>query len=80
MNDKEVNLITDSMFSKNFIIYSKETEFKKLDKNSESFKIYRNKAKLNLAKDIYESYDKNVNKEYKIEINAKAVDRLKNSF
>ena len=24
------------------IIYSKETEFKKLDKNSESFKIYRN--------------------------------------
>ena len=34
----------------------------------------------NLAKEIYQTYDKSVNAKYKIDINVKTVDRIKNSF
>ena len=38
------------------------------------------KAQLNLSKEIYELYDKSVNNKYKIEVNKKVVERIKNSF
>ncbi len=80
MNNDQLNLITDSMLSKNFIVYVEKTENIKLDKNSKDYEKYKLKAKLALANEIYKNYDKSVNAKYKIDVNNKAIDRIKNSF
>jgi peptidyl-prolyl cis-trans isomerase D len=78
--NSEFNLITNSRLSKNFIIYTVKTEYKNLDKSSKVYESYKSKAKLNFAKNIYDIYDKNVNKKYDIDLNNKVIERIKNSF
>ena len=79
-NDGEINLITNSTFTKSFLISTKKTEYKTLDKNSNEFEQYEAKARLNLINKIYQSYDENVNQKYKVELNQRTIDRVKNSF
>ena len=78
--DGEVNLITNSTLTKSFLISTKNTEYKTLDKNSNEFEKYEAKARLNLINDIYQSYDESVNQKYKVELNQRTIDRVKNSF
>ena len=79
-NDKEINLISDNILKNNFIILTMKTKFSKLEKSNPRFEEYRKKAKLRLANKIYNYYDLNLNQKYKVEINNKTLDRLKNSF
>ena len=78
--DGEINLITNNTLTKSFLISTKKTEYKKLDKNSNEFEQYEAKARLNLINKIYQSYDENANQKYKVEINQRTIDRVKNSF
>ncbi len=78
--DNEITLLTNSKLSKNFIIFVKNTEYKNINKNSKVFKEYQTKAKLDIASKIYSTYDVGVNKKYKIVLNQKAIERIKNSF
>jgi len=80
MNDGQINLLTDSSLSKNFLVYIEKTENIKLDKNSKDYEKYKLRARMSLAKEIYKTYDKSVNAKYKIDVNSKAIDRIKNSF
>ena len=80
MNNNQLNLITDSSLSKNFVVYIVKTKNIKLDKTSKDYEEYKLKAKLSLSREIYKTYDKSVNAKYKIDVNNKAVDRIKNSF
>ena len=80
MSDNQMNLLTDSTLSKNFLVYIEKTENIKLNKDSKDYKKYRLQANLSFARDIFKTYDKSVNDKYKIDINNKAIDRLKNSF
>ena len=80
MSDSQINIITDSTLSKSFIVFIKKTENIKLHRNHKDYTKYKTTAKLNLAKEIYQTYDKSVNAKYKIDINVKTVDRIKNSF
>ena len=80
MNDGQINLLTDSSLSKNFLVYIEKTENIKLDKNSKDYEKYKLKARMSLAREIYKTYDKSVNAKYKIDVNSKAIDRIKNSF
>jgi peptidyl-prolyl cis-trans isomerase D len=79
-NDGDINLITNSTFTKSFLISTKNTEYKKLDKKGNEFEKYEAKARLNLINKIYQSYDENANQKYKVEINQRTIDRVKNSF
>lgn len=79
-NDGQVNLITDGMLENNFIIFSKNTEYKKIKKGTEEFKEYKAKAKLDFATNIYNTYDKSLNTKYKVVPNNKTIERIKNSF
>ena len=78
--DGEVNLITNSTLTKSFLISTKKTQYKKLDKKSNEFEKYEAKARLNLINKIYQSYDENANQKYKVEVNQRTIDRVKNSF
>ena len=79
-NNSEISVITDSLLSKNFLVYTKKTSFQKLEKLSENYKIYKSKAKMKLRQEIYETYDKNINSKYKVNLNNKVIERLKNTF
>ena len=78
--DGDINLITNSTLTKSFLISTKKTEYKKLNKNGNEFEQYEAKARLNLINKIYQSYDDNANQKYKVEINQRTIDRVKNSF
>ena len=78
--DGDINLITNSTLTKSFLISTKNTEYKKLDKIGNEFEQYEAKARLNLINKIYQSYDENANQKYKVEVNQRTIDRVKNSF
>ena len=78
--DGDINLLTNNTLTKSFLISTKKTEYKKLDKNSNEFEQYEAKARLNLINKIYQSYDENVNQKYEVEVNQRTIDRVKNSF
>ena len=79
-NDGEINLITNNTLTKSFLVSTKKTEYKTLEKNSNEFEQYEAKARLNLINKIYKSYDESVNQKYKVELNQRTIDRVKNSF
>ena len=78
--DGDINLLTNNTLTKSFLISTIKTEYKKLDKNSNEFEQYEAKARLNLINKVYQSYDENANQKYKVEVNQRTVDRVKNSF
>ena len=78
--DGDINLLTNNTLTKSFLISTKKTEYKKLDKNGKEFEQYEAKARLNLINKIYQSYDENANQKYKVEVNQRTIDRVKNSF
>ena len=80
INDGEINLITNSNLSKNFLIFASKTDFKKLDKKGNKFDQYKAKAKLNLVNKIYRIFDERINQKYKVKLNKRTVERVKNSF
>mgnify|MGYP006108574125 CR=1 FL=1 len=78
--DGEVNLITNSTLTKNFLVLAVKTEYKKIEKSSIEFEKYEAKARLNLINKIYKAFDDQLNQKYKVELNQKTIDRVKNSF
>ena len=80
INDSKVDLITDSTLTKNFLILTVKTEYKKIEKNSNEFEKYEAKARLNLTNKIYRTFDEELNNKYKVELNQKTVERVKSSF
>ena len=80
MQDNDIILITDSNFSKNFVVFSKKTTLESINKDSKDYEKYLAKAKLSVASKIYTTYDFGVNKKYNVELNKKAIERIKNSF
>jgi peptidyl-prolyl cis-trans isomerase D len=78
--DNETNLITNSTLTKTFLISTKKTVYTDLNKASNNYEKYEAKARLNLINKIYKSYDDSVNQKYKVELNQRTIDRVKNSF
>ena len=78
--NNEINLITNSTLTKAFLISTKKTEFNELKKSSNDYEKYEAKARLNLINKIYKSYDDSVNQKYKVVLNQRTIDRVKNSF
>jgi peptidyl-prolyl cis-trans isomerase D len=78
--DNKTNLITNSTLTKTFLIFTRKTEYKDLKRSSNDYEKYEAKARLNLINKIYKSYDDSVNQKYKVELNQRTIDRVKNSF
>ncbi len=78
--DDEIDLITNSTLTKNFLVLSVETKFKDLKKESNEYEKYLAKARLNLINSIYQFHDNNLNKKYNVKLNTRTIERIKNSF
>ena len=76
----KVDLITDSTLSKSFLILVLDTKYKKIAKSSNEFERYQAKARLDLINNIYKTFDDQLNQKYKVELNQRTIDRVKNSF
>ena len=80
IKDGEINLVTNSELTKNFLVLGIKTQYKKIEKESIEFEKYEAKARLNLINKIYKTFDENLNEIYKVELNKRTIDRVKNSF
>ncbi len=78
--DSQVDLITNSTLSKSFLVLAISTEYKNLKKETNDYEKYEAKARLNLINKIYQTHDNNLNEKYKVELNQRTIDRVKNSF
>ena len=78
--DGEIDLIANNTLTKSFLILAIKTEYEELKKGSNEYEQFEAKARLNLINKIYQSHDNNLNKKYKVEINQKTIERVKNSF
>ena len=78
--DGEVDLITNNTLSKSFLILVVKTEYKDIKKDSNEYEKYEAKARLNLINKIYQTHDSSLNEKYKVELNQRTIDRVKNSF
>ncbi len=54
--------------------------YKNINKNSQDFLIYKNKSNGRIRDSLFSSYDFIINNKYKIKINEKALERVKNYF
>jgi peptidyl-prolyl cis-trans isomerase D len=80
VKDNELQLITDSTLTKNYIIFSVKTEFPPFDKNNKKFTEYETKAKLGFSNQIYGTFDAAINERYDVKINEKVLTRIKNTL
>ena len=80
IKDGEIDLITNNTLTKSFLILAINTEYKDLKKDSNEYEQYEAKARLNLINQIYQSHDNNLNEKYKVKLNQRTIDRVKNSF
>ncbi len=80
LNNGEIDLVTNSLLNKNFIIFIESTDKTSVSKNAKDFDLYKTKAKLNLTNNIFKTYDKNINLKYDVEVNQKALGRIKNTL
>jgi len=80
MNDGEFQLITDSKLTKNYIILAIKTQNLPFNKSIKDYEQYKKKARLNLANQIYSTFDQTINSKYDVKINKKVLSRIKNTF
>ncbi len=80
IKDGELNLITNTTITKSFLVLAVKTEYDNLEKESNNYEKYEAKARLNLINKIYQYHDNNLNEKYKVKLNQKTIDRVKNSF
>ena len=80
IKDGELQLVTNSTLTKNYIIFSEKTEKLPFNKDIKNYDQYKAKAKLNLANQIYTTYDQAINDKYNVEINQKVLSRIKNTL
>ncbi len=76
----QIFLLSDNSFQKNYLIRVADEKNIKINTNDKEYDEYIKKASSEYIARVYKSYDKYINNKYKIEINDKVVERLKNSF
>ena len=75
-----VIVVHDIEFAENFLIYIDKIENVTIDENSQEYEKYLNLSKLNIANELYNTYDNYIKKRYKIDINYQTLGTVKNYF
>mgnify|MGYP006141958321 CR=1 FL=1 len=80
IDDGNLQLITNSQLTKNYIILAVKTKKMSLNKDDKNYERYKTKARLSLANQIYSDFDKTVNDKYDVKINENVLNRIKNTL
>jgi len=76
----KVFILNDATLAKNYLVYIDKIENVSIDKNSDNYKKYQKISKIYLENRLYSTYDVYLKNKYKININYKALDIVKNYF
>ena len=66
--------------NKTFLIWVKNIQKTNFNKTSDEYDKYYHETIISLKNNIYSSFDHYINQKYKVEINYKTLERLKNNF
>ena len=80
LSEKSFTLINEIEKNKTFLVWIKEIQKPSLDKTSDEYNKYYYEAIIGLKNNIYSSFDHYINQKYKVEVNYKTLERLKNYF
>ena len=77
--DGQIDLITNNTLTKSFLVLALKLNLKILKKTAMTLNNMK-QSRLNLINQIYQTHDNNLNEKYKVELNQRTIDRVKNSF
>ena len=78
--EKKIIVVHDINLTKSFLIYVDKVENVTISEESEEYKKYVNLSKIKITNGLFNTYDKYIKQKYKIDINYKALDIVKNYF
>ena len=78
--EKKIIVVSDLGFSENYLIYIDKIESAKINEESNEYKEYENLSRARIVSGLYNTYDNYIKTRYKIDINYKALDIVKNYF
>ena len=79
-SEKKIILVHNIDLTENFLVYIDKIEHVAINEKSEEYKEYLNLSKIKLTSGLFNTYDNYIKKKYKIDINYKALDQVKNYF
>ena len=80
MNENDIAIVSSKDYKKNYLVFVKETISKKLKDGDNEYEKYLKISNSNLSNKILGTYDFYLNKQYKVDINQKALDKVKNMY
>ena len=80
LREKNFTIVDEIEKNKTFLIWVREIQKPSLNKASDEYDKYYYETIIGLKNNIYSSFDHYINQKYKVEINYKTLERLKNYF
>ena len=80
LSEKKVFVVHDLSLFENFLVYIDKIENVSIEESSDEYQKYLNLSKSKITNELYNTYDNYIKKRYKIDINYKALDTVKNYF
>ena len=80
LHEKNFTIVDEIEKNKTFLVWVKEIQKPSLDKTSDEYDKYYHETIIGLKNNIYSSFDHYINQKYKVEINYKTLERLKNTI
>jgi hypothetical protein len=78
--EKKIIVVNDINLTESFLVYVEKVENVTISEQSEEYKKYVNLSKIKITNGLFNTYDEYIKKKYKIDINYKALDTVKNYF
>jgi len=78
VREKSFTLVNEIEKNKTFLVWVRDIQKPSLDKTSDEYDKYYHETIIGLKNNIYSSFDHYINQKYKVEINYKTLEKLKN--
>ena len=79
-SEKQIVVVNDIGLTKNFLVYIDNIENVSINQKPDEYKKYLNLSKVRITNNLFNTYDIYLKKNYKIDINYKALNTVKNYF
>ena len=78
--EKQIVIVNDLGLTKNFLVFIDKIENTSINQKPDEYKKYLNLSKVRITNNLFNTYDSYLKKNYKIDINYKALNTVKNYF
>ena len=78
--EKKINLVNDIKLTENYLIYIDMIENVSIDEKSDEYEKYLKLSEFKITNRLFTTYDNYIKEKYKIDINYKTLNTVKNYF